>query len=97
MRVLLAEGHADIAASVAKGLRLQSVVVDVAVDGARARFLARVYPYDVVVLGRGLPEVHGDDVSRVLHAEQPGLKILILTAAGRAEDIVGGLGSATTT
>jgi DNA-binding response OmpR family regulator len=91
MRILLAEDHAGVAASIAKGLRRHGAAVDVAPDGGRALYLARVHPYDVVVLDRDLPEVHGDDVCRTLNAEQPDIKVLMLTASRTTEDVVRGL------
>jgi DNA-binding response OmpR family regulator len=56
-----------------------------------SRLKARVYRYDVVVLDRDLPRVHGDDVCRVLRDERPETGILMLTAAGALEDLVEGL------
>jgi two-component system, OmpR family, response regulator VanR len=91
MRILLAEDHPGVAASIAKGLRRQGAAVDVAPDGGRALFLARVHPYDVVVLDRDLPEIHGDEVCRTLNAEQPETKVLMLTASRTTEDVVRGL------
>jgi two-component system, OmpR family, response regulator VanR len=91
VRVLLAEDHSGVANSIATGLRRQGVAVDVAPDGGRALFLARVHPYHVVVLDRDLPAVHGDQVCRTLNAEQPETKILMLTAARATEDLVAGL------
>ncbi|MBA2348954.1 MAG: response regulator transcription factor [Solirubrobacterales bacterium] len=91
MRVLLAEDEPRVAAAIAKGLRRHGAAVDVAPDGADALFHARVHPYDVVVLDRDLPAVHGDEVCRTLHAEQPETKILMLTAARSTDDLVAGL------
>jgi DNA-binding response OmpR family regulator len=91
VRVLLAEDHPGVANSIATGLRRHGAAVDVADDGGRALYLARVHPYDVVVLDRDLPEVHGDDVCRALNAEQPDTKVLMLTAARSTEDVVDGL------
>ncbi|MEA2319403.1 MAG: hypothetical protein QOD44_3592 [Solirubrobacteraceae bacterium] len=91
MRILLAEDEPRVAAAVARGLRRHGAAVDVAGDGASALFHARVHPYDVVVLDRDLPEVHGDDVCRTLNAEQPDTKILMLTAARTTDDLVTGL------
>jgi two-component system, OmpR family, response regulator VanR len=91
VRVLLAEDHAGVAGSIATGLRRHGAAVDIAPDGGRALFLARVHPYDVIVLDRDLPEVHGDDVCRTLNAEQPGIKVLMLTASRTTDDIVHGL------
>ncbi len=91
MRVLLAEDHPKVAAAIAKGLRRHGAAVDVAPDGADALYRARVHRYDVVVLDRDLPELHGDDVCRALTAEQPETKVLMLTAARTTDDLVAGL------
>ena len=91
MRILVAEDEPRIAAAVARGLRREGMAVDVAPDGAAALYKARVNPYDVVVLDRDLPEVHGDDVCRTLSAEQPRTKVLMLTAARTTDELVQGL------
>jgi DNA-binding response OmpR family regulator len=91
VRVLVAEDHAGVAGSIAKGLRQHGAAVDIAPDGGEALFLARVHPYDVIVLDRDLPEVHGDDVCRTLNAEQPDTKVLMLTASRTTDDVVDGL------
>jgi len=91
MRVLIAEDEPRVAAAVARGLRREGMAVDVAPDGAAALLKARMVPYDVVVLDRDLPAVHGDDVCRALAAERPATKILMLTAARGVEDLVDGL------
>ena len=91
MRILVAEDEPRIAAAVARGLRREGMAVDVARDGAAALYKARVYPYDVVVLDRDLPELHGDEVCRTLTAEQPRTKVLMLTAARSTDELVDGL------
>jgi DNA-binding response OmpR family regulator len=91
VRVLVAEDHPGVAGSIAKGLRRHGVAVDIAPDGGQALFLARVHPYDVVVLDRDLPEVHGDEVCRTLNAEQPDTKVLMVTASRTTDDVVDGL------
>jgi two-component system response regulator VanR len=91
MRILVAEDEPRIAGAVARGLRREGMAVDVAGDGASALYKARVYPYDVVVLDRDLPELHGDEVCRTLTAEQPRTKVLMLTAARSTDDLVSGL------
>jgi two-component system, OmpR family, response regulator VanR len=91
MRVLIAEDEPRIAGAVARGLRREGMAVDIAADGAQALYKARVVPYDVVVLDRDLPEVHGDDVCRTLAVEQPETKVLMLTAARSTDDLVAGL------
>ncbi len=92
MRLLVAEDEPRVAAAIARGLRRHGAAVDVAADGAQALYQARVYPYDVVLLDRDLPAVHGDEVCRTLNAEQPGTKILMLTAARSTDQLVEGLG-----
>jgi DNA-binding response OmpR family regulator len=91
VRILVAEDEPRIADAVARGLRREGMAVDVAPDGAAALFKARVVPYDVVVLDRDLPVMHGDDVCRTLAAEQPATKLLMLTAARTTDDLVSGL------
>ncbi len=91
MRVLVAEDHPRVADALARGLRRDGFAVDLAPDGDQALFKARVHPYDVVVLDRDLPRLHGDDVCRTLNAEQPATKILMLTAAAGLDDLVDGL------
>ncbi len=77
--------------AVARGLRREGMAVDLARDGASALQKALAAPYDVVVLDRDLPEMHGDEVCRTLALERPGTKVLMLTAAAGVEDLVGGL------
>ena len=91
MRVLVAEDEERVADAIARGLRRHGAAVDVASDGAGALYRARLHSYDVVVLDRDLPAVHGDDVCRALSAEQPGTKVLMLTAAAGVDDLVEGL------
>lgn len=91
MRVLVAEDERRVAEAVARGLRREGMAVDVAGDGETALYKARIHPYDVVVLDRDLPRLHGDEVCRELNREQPETKVLMLTAAGRVDDLVDGL------
>jgi DNA-binding response OmpR family regulator len=91
MRVLVVEDEEELADAIARGLRLHAIAVDVAYDGQEALDLASYVAYDVVVLDRDLPEVHGDDVCRELAAGGAAGGVLMLTAAGRVRDRVGGL------
>jgi DNA-binding response OmpR family regulator len=91
MRVLIAEDERRLADTLADGLRTRGLAVDVAHDGEQALFKARVYPYDVIVLDRDMPRVHGDEVCRAVNAEQPRTKVLMLTAAVAEEELVDGL------
>src|SRR6184192_362008 len=91
MRVLVAEDESRVADALARGLRREGMAVDVAPDGREALYKARVNPYDVIVLDRDLPHVHGDEVCRTLNAEQPDTRVLMLTAARSVDDRVEGL------
>ena len=91
MRVLIAEDERRLADTLADGLRTRGLAVDVARDGEQALFKARVYPYDVIVLDRDMPRIHGDEVCRAVNAEQPRTKVLMLTAAVAEEELVDGL------
>lgn len=91
MRILLVEDEERLANTVARGLRREGMAVDVVLDGRSALTKAAVNNYDVVILDRNLPEVHGDDVCRQLVARQTLARILMLTAAGSIQDRVTGL------
>ena len=91
MRVLVIEDEEVLARAVARGLRHQGMAVDVAFDGADALAKAAVNHYQVLVLDRDLPGVHGDQVCRTLAAQGGPGRILMLTAAGTVQDRVEGL------
>ncbi len=91
MRILVVEDERDLAEAVARGLRRDGLAVDVAIDGASALEKAAVNDYDVIVLDRDLPAVHGDDVCRELLARSVDARILMLTAAALVSDRIEGL------
>jgi DNA-binding response OmpR family regulator len=91
MRVLVAEDERRLADAIARGLRREGMAVDLAPDGSDALLKARIVRYDVVVLDRDLPGIHGDEVCRAVRGERPETGILMLTAAGALEDLVEGL------
>ncbi|GAA2599757.1 response regulator transcription factor [Actinomadura fulvescens] len=92
MRVLVVEDEDYLAELIADGLRARAIAADVAGDGAAALRRFEEMDYDVLVLDRDLPEVHGDDVCR--HVVRSGrlTRILMLTASGTVRDRVEGLG-----
>jgi len=91
MRVLLVEDHVKLATTVAGVLRRDGMAVDLAFDGQDAVDHVIGTGYDVIVLDRDLPKVHGDEVCRRLVADGCDSRILMLTAAGTIEDRVDGL------
>ena len=91
MRVLVAEDERRLADAIARGLRREGMAVDVAPDGDEALLKTRIVRYDVVVLDRDLPGVHGDEVCRVVRGERPETGIIMLTAAADLEDLIEGL------
>jgi DNA-binding response OmpR family regulator len=92
MRVLLVEDHAKLAITLASGLRQAGMAVDVVFDGNDALEHLAVTGYDVVVLDRDIPGVHGDDVCKAIAAGGSPSRVLMLTAAGAVGDRVEGLG-----
>jgi len=92
VRVLIVEDHVELAETVATGLRREGMAVDLAFDGDQALERGAVHDYDVIVLDRDLPKVHGDDVCRAIVASGARARVLMLTAAVTIEDRVGGLG-----
>jgi DNA-binding response OmpR family regulator len=92
VRVLVIEDDQEMAETVAAGLRLARMAVDVALDGPAGLERALVSDYDVIVLDRDLPGLHGDEVCRRLIAAGRRGRVLMLTAAAQTEDLVAGLG-----
>ena len=92
MRVLVIEDDEEMARAVASGLRRTQMAVDVAFDGTAGLERALLNDYDVVVLDRDLPGLHGDDVCAELVAAGCRSRVLMLTAAAAMEDLVDGLG-----
>ncbi|NII40914.1 DNA-binding response OmpR family regulator [Curtobacterium flaccumfaciens] len=91
MRVLVVDDERPLADLVVRGLRRQEMAVDVAYRGDSADELLSVNDYDVVVLDRDLPGLHGDEVARRLSARGSSTRILLLTAATSLTDRVNGL------
>src|SRR5260370_17753550 len=81
MRVLVVEDERDLADAVVRGLSRSGFAVDLAPDGAQALEKTWASDYDVIVLDRDLPEVHGDEVCRRLAGDGSLSRILMLTAA----------------
>ena len=91
MRVLVIEDDQEMAETVATGLRHARMAVDVALDGPAGLERALVSGYDVIVLDRDLPGMHGDEVCGRLVAAGCRSRVLMLTAAAATGDLVDGL------
>ncbi|MDT0345328.1 response regulator transcription factor [Streptomyces litchfieldiae] len=92
MRILVVEDDVELAEAIAVGLRREQMAVDVAFDGSSGLEHACVHDYDVVVLDRDLPGLHGDQVCATLAAGGHRGRVLMLTAAATIDDRVDGLG-----
>ncbi len=92
VRVLVIEDDEELAQAVATGLRREQWAVDVALDGPSGLEHAMINDYDVIVLDRDLPGLHGDSVCCQLVSSASRSRVLMLTAAGTVEDLVDGLG-----
>jgi len=91
MRVLVVEDEPKMAALIKRVLVAERHVVDVAPDGVSAIALAETGPHDVIVLDRGLPDIDGVTVMRLLKAKGVTSPVLLLTALGSVDDRVAGL------
>jgi DNA-binding response OmpR family regulator len=91
MRVLVVEDEQPLADAIARGLRTEGMAVDVAYDGADGQEKASITRYDVLILDRDLPKMHGDDLLADLTASGMVTRVLMLTAAGGIDDRVEGL------
>ena len=92
MRVLMIEDDQELAETIAAGLRHERMAVDVALDGEAGLARALLNEYDVIVLDRDLPGLHGDQVCARLVAAGGRPRVLMLTAASTNEDLIDGLG-----
>lgn len=92
MRVLVVEDNANLADVVGMGLRMKGFNTTVVYDGRDALDELDGGQWDLLILDRDLPGVHGDEICRRLRARRNPVHILMLTAASRTDDIVQGLG-----
>jgi two-component system response regulator VanR len=90
MRVLIAEDERFLAEALQTGLRREAIAADIALAGDEALARIAVTDYDVLVLDRDLPGTHGDAVAQVVAREHPEVRIVMLTAAARLNDKLGG-------
>ncbi|MGW0660941.1 response regulator transcription factor [Streptodolium elevatio] len=91
MRILVVEDEPTLADAIAEWLRDEAHAVDIAYDGEAALYRAETNDYDIVVLDRDLPRLHGDDVCRSLVASRSPARVLMLTAAAEVTERVTGL------
>jgi DNA-binding response OmpR family regulator len=91
MRVLVVEDERNLADAIVRGLRRQGMAVDVAYDGDSGHEMSFVTRYDVVVLDRDLPGVHGDQICADLARSGALTRVLMLTASGTVAERVEGL------
>ena len=90
MRVLIVEDEVFMAEALQAGLRQESIAADLAFDGDDALERVAVNDYDVIVLDRDIPGTHGDEVCAIVSRDYPSVRVLMLTAATRLRDKVGG-------
>jgi len=91
MRVLVVEDAHRLADAIARGLRAEGMAVDVAYDGVEGHQKSSLTRYDVVVLDRDLPQMHGDDLLTEIVSASDTTRVLMLTASAGVEDRVDGL------
>jgi DNA-binding response OmpR family regulator len=91
MRVLVIEDDRELAEAIALGLRRAQMAVDVALDGRAGLDRVLLNDYDVIVLDRDLPEVHGDEVCPKIVDQGARSRVLMLTAAATIDELVDGL------
>lgn len=91
MRILIIEDERDLAAAIARGLRRDGLAVDEAHDGEDGFEKAITNAYDVIILDRNLPRLHGDEVCRRLRQERSEARVIMLTASADIADRVAGL------
>ena len=93
MRILLIEDDKEAARLLARGLREEGWIVDIAFSGESGDEMASVNTYDAIVLDWMLPDRDGIAVCQSLRGSGLHVPILILTARDAIEDRVLGLNS----
>ncbi len=91
VRILIVEDEEPLAEAIARGLRREGMAVDVALDGDEGHEKSSITRYDVVVLDRDLPGMHGDELCREIVASGALTRVLMLTASDAVADRVEGL------
>ncbi len=92
MRVLIVEDEEFLADAVQAGLRLEAIAADIANDGESALEMIGISDYDIAILDRDIPGIHGDEVCRIIARDYPATRVIMLTAASRLRDKVDGFG-----
>jgi DNA-binding response OmpR family regulator len=90
-RVLIAEDETRLAESLRRGLTGDGYRVEVVHDGASALTFLDQAGYDILILDRDLPVLHGDMVARALRDRGSPVRVLMLTAATSVTDQIDGL------
>lgn len=90
MRVLVVEDEPYLAEAMRDGLRLAAIAADIAPDGAVALEMLSVNDYDIVVLDRDVPVVHGNEVARRVVSDHAETRVIMVTAAGAMDDLQSG-------
>jgi len=93
LRILLIEDDKEAARLLARGLREEGWIVDIAFSGESGDEMASVNTYDAIVLDWMLPDRDGIAVCQSLRGSGLHVPILILTARDAIEDRVLGLNS----
>ncbi len=91
MRILLLEDEPEMAAALKAALARRQVIVDHVSTLADAEAVAELWPYDVVVLDRRVPDGEGLDLIPKLRSLGVEAPVLMLTALGSINDRVSGL------
>ena len=91
MRVLVVDDYRPLADLVAEGLSDQGMAADVAYDGTEAEYKLNINAYDVVVLDRNLPGIHGDALCKMISGHDKRVMVLMLSGAESPGDRVRGL------
>ena len=92
MRVLVVEDYRPLADLLAEGLADEGIAAEVAYDGTEAAAKLHYNAYDVVVLDRALPGIHGDAICQMIARGADGrAMVLMLSGSESAADRTDGL------
>jgi len=92
LRILLADDHPLFVDGVRSMLEQHGVqVIGVAKDGVEAREMAHILKPDVLMMDINMPRMNGIEATRIIKAEIPELKIIMLTTSTEEENLFNAL------
>jgi two-component system, OmpR family, copper resistance phosphate regulon response regulator CusR len=87
-RILIVEDDVALGKFLSRALTLKLFTVEISLDGEAAWETLQNSSHDLVILDLNLPRIDGMELLKRVRQDQPSLRVLVLTARNRTEDLV---------